>query len=39
WVGAAAFYLAAALILAGLWIGSGSAEQKKAGGSARFIRN
>ncbi|AEH90865.1 cytochrome c oxidase assembly protein [Mesorhizobium opportunistum] len=39
WVGASAFYLAAALILAALWIGSGSSAKKKVGGSASSVRD
>ncbi|TIQ36170.1 MAG: cytochrome c oxidase assembly protein [Mesorhizobium sp.] len=39
WVGASAFYLAAALILAALWIGSGSSARPKVGGSAKSNRN
>ncbi|TIO53857.1 MAG: cytochrome c oxidase assembly protein [Mesorhizobium sp.] len=34
WVGASAFYLAAALILAAFWIGSGSSAVKKIGSGA-----
>ncbi|CDX22588.1 Cytochrome c oxidase caa3-type, assembly factor CtaG-related protein [Mesorhizobium sp. ORS 3324] len=39
WVGATAFYLTAALILAALWIGSGSRAVKKIGSGARSFRN
>ncbi|MBZ9864582.1 cytochrome c oxidase assembly protein [Mesorhizobium sp. CA15] len=39
WVGASAFYLAAALILAAFWIGSGSSATKKVAGTASSMRN
>ncbi|MDG4882733.1 cytochrome c oxidase assembly protein [Mesorhizobium sp. WSM4884] len=39
WVGASAVYLAAALILAAFWIGSGSSAMKKVAGTVNSMRN